>query len=315
MLRRQFLIGSTVLAMHSKSLSRPLSRIESIDTHAHIFKRDLPVASDSRYLVNYDASLSAYLEMLDTAGMAKGVLIQPSFLGRDNSYLLDAVERNLDRLRGVVMLSPETPFEDMQAMSRKGVVGIRLNLIGKSDPDFTNSGLFQHLKNVAKLGWQVEIQVEASRLPRILPPLVGLDLDIVLDHFGRPNSDDGTADPGFQYFLGLGRTGKLWVKMSGWYRLAPGERGLAIARSAAEILLDRLGPEQLLFGSDWPHTQFETVATPDAAKSEFYKWVPNEMDRRVILSDTPRRLFGFDYLPAGKETLINKGELMPSINR
>nr|CUV26796.1 protein of unknown function [Ralstonia solanacearum] len=41
---------------------------------------------------SYDATLPAYLAQLDAHGLSHGVLIQPSFLGVDNSYLLAALE-------------------------------------------------------------------------------------------------------------------------------------------------------------------------------------------------------------------------------
>ncbi|MEM5300204.1 hypothetical protein VSR82_39225 [Burkholderia sp. JPY481] len=39
---------------------------------------------------DYDATLDAYLAQLDTHGVSHGVLVQPSFLGTDCSYMLDA---------------------------------------------------------------------------------------------------------------------------------------------------------------------------------------------------------------------------------
>src|SRR5258706_14032175 len=54
----------------------------SVDTHAHVFERGLPMPDARRYAPDEDALLGTYLHHLDTHGMAHGVLVQPSFLGR-----------------------------------------------------------------------------------------------------------------------------------------------------------------------------------------------------------------------------------------
>ena len=56
------------------------------DTHAHVFGPSdrFPYAEDRSYTPP-DAPLEKYLGMLDTLGFARGVLVQGSAHGRDNS--------------------------------------------------------------------------------------------------------------------------------------------------------------------------------------------------------------------------------------
>ncbi len=76
------------------STSAALStRALRIDTHAHVFARGLPMADVRRYTPAYDVTVEEYLARLDAHGMSHGVLVQPSFLGSDNSYLLQAIAR------------------------------------------------------------------------------------------------------------------------------------------------------------------------------------------------------------------------------
>jgi hypothetical protein len=72
------------------------------DTHAHVFgpAARFPYAEDRSYTPP-DAPLEKYLGMLDTIGFARGVLVQGSAHGRDNSAMLDALTQRPDRLRGV----------------------------------------------------------------------------------------------------------------------------------------------------------------------------------------------------------------------
>lgn len=276
-----------------------------IDTHAHCFLRDLPLAPVRRYAPAYDAALETYLAKLDQAGLSHGVLIQPSFLGTDNSYLLASLRRAGGRLRGVVMLSPDTEANEIRALDAVGVVGVRLNLIGLDSPDLSTARWRRHLRLLADLGWQVEIQSEARRLPALLPSLLNLGLTVVVDHFARPDAAAGVDDPGFRGLLALARRGNVWIKLSGAYRL--GGAGQAMARQAAPLLLDAFGPDRLLWGSDWPHTQFEAQERGDMGLGQLAQWVADPAVQAGILGDNAARLFRFQQDKS--QMLRNEGGL------
>jgi predicted TIM-barrel fold metal-dependent hydrolase len=74
------------------------------DTHAHVFGPAAQFAyADDRSYTPPDAPLAKYLAMLDAIGFDRGVLVQGSAHGRDNSAMLDALARQPDRLRGVAV--------------------------------------------------------------------------------------------------------------------------------------------------------------------------------------------------------------------
>jgi predicted TIM-barrel fold metal-dependent hydrolase len=292
---RDMLVGGLVL-----TLPRPdravagTSSTVSVDTHAHVFTRSLTLAGERRYAPDYDASIIDYLAMLDRNGMSNGVLIQPSFLGTDNSYMVSALRQERKRLRGIAVLAPETEIGTMRDLAEAGVVGLRLNLIGRPDPTFSNPVWQSHLARVKDLGWQIEVQAEARRLAGLLPPLIKAGIPVVVDHFGRIDPALGVADPGFGQLLGFGAGGRVWVKLSGAYRNGSGAAGQQTAREAAARLREAFGAQRLLWGSDWPHTQFETKASPTEARRDLDAWVPDAAERRIILADTPIQLFRFD---------------------
>src|SRR5471032_558554 len=121
--------------MRSMSDSQPHSPIHlpilGVDSHAHVFSRDLQRVSTSRYSPGYDATLDSYLTHLREQGLSHGVLVQPSFLGTDNQYLLAALQQAPGQLRGVVVVDPGISRQALQQMAALGVVGIRLNLMGQ----------------------------------------------------------------------------------------------------------------------------------------------------------------------------------------
>jgi len=266
---------------------------EGVDSHAHIFRRGLPLADARRYAPDYDATPEDYIRVLDSHGIAHGVLVQPSFLGTDNSYIEAALTRYPSRFRGIAVVRPDVSAAELGRLDGLGVVGVRLNLIGAPDPQFDVEPWPEFIRQVAKLNWQIEIQAEARRWPSLLPALLKSGVNVVADHFGRPDPKLGVADPGFRYLLEAGRTRKLWVKLSGSYRNGDAESAPHLAKSAALLLRESIGVERLMWGSDWPHTQFEAATSYDRMYTNLTDWLPDAADRQAVMADTPAALFRF----------------------
>ncbi|MGN5354277.1 amidohydrolase family protein [Ralstonia sp. L16] len=292
------MLGSSALAGCASTGNSDISRggparITAIDTHAHVFERGLPLAGARRYAPTYDAPLSAYLAQLDAHGVSHGVLIQPSFLGVDNSYLLAALKQAPQRLRGVAVIDPAAPETLLTQMNAEGIVGIRLNLIGAADPQLKSPVWQAALARLHTLGWHVELHVDARRLPALLQPLLEAQVNVVVDHFGRPDPALGVDDPGFAALLAAGRSRRVWVKISGAYRNGANGRGEAIAQAAMPRLKEALGLDRLVWGSDWPHTQFESQINYDKMWAFAGVLLPSAADRKQVLVDTPAQLFRF----------------------
>lgn len=266
---------------------------KSVDTHAHVFHRGLALAATRRHSPDHDATPADYLALLDAHGLGHGVLVQPSFLGSDNSHLVEALRAAPARLRGVAVVAPGVPAEHLLALAEAGAVGIRLNLIGLPVPDLRLPGWRTLLARVNALGWHVEVHLPAARLPDILPALLAAQCRVVVDHFGRPDPALGVADPGFQYLLRQADSGRVWVKLSAPYRNWPASACTTSGRIAARQLLDAYTAARLMWGSDWPHTEHRHLASYSAAVRWLDAWIDDPVQRRMVLADTPLRLFRF----------------------
>ena len=153
------------------------------------------------------------------------------------------------------------------------MVGIRLDLLGQPNPDFVSPSWQQFLGHLVTQRWQVELLVEARRLPAVIPPLLRAGVTrAVVDQFGRPDSKLGIDDPGFRFLLSSSNAGCVWVKLSGACRNGN------TADMAARSLLGAFGPTHLVWGSDWPHSQFETVPSLETARKALDIWVPDLND-------------------------------------
>jgi predicted TIM-barrel fold metal-dependent hydrolase len=220
-----------------------------IDTHAHVFLRGLPAVPTARYVPDYDAPLSAYLAFLDKIGAEKGVLVQPSFLGSDNSFLLAALAAAEGRLAGVAVVEKRITPEAAEALAAAGIRGLRYNLVGRSLEVLASADARAMLAIAAPLGWHVELHADAPDLAAALPFLRGFDGVIVIDHFGRPGPGDAAL------VTGWAADPRVHMKLSAPYRVGhPDIRGLA------GRIVEAYGADRLMWGSDWPWTQHEAVA-------------------------------------------------------
>ncbi len=262
-----------------------------VDAHTHAFVRGLKTTIDARYVPTYDASWQTLLALAEKNGLGHAVLLQPSFLGFDNSYLFEALRTEPGRFRGVPWVSPsiEVTAGDWENLAQIGVRGLRFPIYGLPAPQW--AAYHDMLGEALKRDWPIHLYVESQRLPEILPILLDGGHKVVIPHYGMFDRTLGPMrDPGFKALLDSARTERVWVVMCGAYRVGP-ER----ARAATPMLLDAFGPARLMWGSDWPHTDtnLDRVKTYPLTLKWFDEWVPDETVRRTILRDTPSKLYGF----------------------
>jgi predicted TIM-barrel fold metal-dependent hydrolase len=68
---------------------------------------------------------------------------------------------------------------------------------------------------------------------------------------------------------------------------------LAAAVSAWPALVREFGVDRLVWGTDWPHTQFEDVQNARLTRDQLESFVDQPDQLRAVLVDTPASLFQF----------------------
>lgn len=263
--------------------------LTGVDTHAHIFQHNLKLAGNRRYSPDYDATIEQYLAHLDHCDLSHGVLVQPSFLGTDNSHMVSALRRFPQRLRGTAVVERDVDDETLDELAEAGVVGIRLNLIGQPLEDYRSAAWQTLFAKVARRGWSVEIQRGMEDLDAILPQILAAGVAVVIDHFGLPSGEIDPINSHHRGLLSLLSSEEIWVKLSATYR---SRSSPAQALRSIDRLRDAYGhSERMLWGSDWPHTRFEDQADYGNQFSMMQTLLPDADERRQVLVDNPARLF------------------------
>lgn len=269
------------------------------DCHCHVFgpAARFPYAEPRSYTPD-DAPFEAYMAHLDRLGCERGVLVQPSAYGRDNTAMLDALSAAPERLRGIAVGGAELTPATLKQWHANGVRGLRANEFRRDGKPYYQNGV--GLKDIeplygamADLGWHLQLWIDTRDLPDLLPALARVPIPVVVDHMGRMEHRHGTGHPGFQALVrGVGE-GRLWSKVSGTYRLGASAPDYLEAKPFHDALL-AANPANLVWGSDWPHPRPEGPV-PDAKHllDLFCAWTPKLADRQAILSDNPARLYGF----------------------
>jgi len=280
----------------------------SCDCHTHVFG---PAArfpySPARTYTPGDASIEDLLALHALLGIDRVVIVHPSPYLADNSCSVDALQRLGARARGVAVIDDATPDEALRDLHAAGMRGVRLNLetFGNPDPDVAWARMEATARRIAPLGWHVQVYTSLALIAAISDRVAGLPVPLVIDHFGRAMAADGVRQPGFDRMLALLETGRVYVKLSGAYRVSS-QPGYGDVAPMARALI-AANPDRLVWGTDWPHPgggagrradsdaiePFQAI-DDGAALDRLAGWAGDADTLRRILVDNPGRLYGFE---------------------
>ena len=285
-------VDAPVCAPPQAPLRRPHVALPagSCDTHVHVIGPASAYPLDAQR--NYTpvlCTLAMYRAVMASCGIARAVLVQPSVYGTDNRQLFDALREGGAAFRGVVVPRADTSDAELDAMHMLGVRGIRLNLVNPQVVAL--DAVLVLCDRIHERGWHLQVQVRWSSAAESM--LAGIAartrLPLVIDHMGRPPTLQAP-----RALLDLLASGRGWVKLSAPYRLGA-------AGEVAELLpmvhaLVAANPDQVLWASDWPHTElFAPTTTPhDADLLDLLAvWLPSGDLRQRVCVANPARLYGF----------------------
>ena len=263
------------------------------DCHAHVFgpQARYPLLPATHF-VPHVCVWQDYREMLRSIGCQRAVLVQPSVYGTDNTAIEEALAQSDIEMRAVAVVSPDIADGELERLHGLGFRGIRINTAswtqGLKLADAQSLAL-----RIRHLGWHLQFYANFREQPEVEEILAALPVPIVIDHFGRILTSEGTAAPAFQSVLRLLRRDHCHAKLIGPYFISdqfPAYRDIApFARAMVEA-----APDRVLWGTDWPHASAREKMQDDGDLADMLlEWVPDEKARHKVLVGNPARLYGF----------------------
>lgn len=265
----------------------------AVDAHCHVFGpgEQFPYSPKRKY-TPCDASKHQLFVLRDHLGFSRNVIVQASCHGTDNAALIDALEYAGELARGVAVVSPDITEQELQKMHDAGVRAVRFNFV-KRLVDATPKEVFLGIaEKIKPLGWHIVVYFEAQDFDDIAPFLVELDTQIVIDHMGRPDVALGVDHPNFQKFVKLlADNPQIWTKVSCPERLTQTPPDYSDVVPFAKLLVETF-PNQVLWGTDWPHPNMKSHMPDDGHLVDVIPQIaPTPELQQALLIDNPMKLY------------------------
>jgi predicted TIM-barrel fold metal-dependent hydrolase len=276
----------------------------AIDVHNHIVgpMAKYPMAPTRTYTPP-EASVAQLRALRTQLGVARNVIVQPSFYGFDNSQLVDALAELGTSARGIAVVPQNVSDAELQRLAKAGVTGVRLNLAtaGISDPKVATDAINGFAPRFVPLGWHIQINTGLPVVQAIAPTVAHLQVPVVFDHMANLDAAKGVNQPGFGTFVELVKSPNVYVKLSAPYNLSKRPDWADVVPIAKALIAT--APNRMLWGTNWPHpgnargdikeiTPYQVVDNPKLLTA-FAQWCPDSAMRKMILVDTPQRLYRF----------------------
>jgi len=317
--RRDLLLASVAAGVTMQNrvafakASQPTTKVDfeipphACDCHTHIHLPEKYPFFAGRVYTPEPASPEEMAALHKALGIERVVIVTPSVYGTDNRATLEGMKFRSGTARGVAVIDDKTSESDLDEMGKAGIKGIRVNLAtsGVNDPSIGRKRLEAAIDRVKGRGWHVQCYTNLALLTNIKDVLASAPVPIVFDHFGGADAALGLEQPGWAELVEAVKSGKVYVKISGAYRLSNKAPDYPDAVPFAKALI-AANADRLVWGSDWPHP--DSVTPPGKKPTDLTPllqigdarvlnqlpvWAPDAATRKKILVDNPARLYGF----------------------
>ena len=307
--RRDFgaIAGAALAASALPRASRAASALPemppgAVDCHNHVMGSlaKYPYTAERAYTPP-EANVAQLKALRTQVHTARNVLVTPSVYGNDNRCMVDALAELQGTARGIAVLPLDVSDAELIRLDAAGVRGIRIAM-GRYDPKAAAAALNAFAPRFAPLGWNIEVVGNLDAWTPMFPAMADLKVPVVLDHFAGANGGAGVQQDGFAKLLDLLKSGNAYVKLSAPYNRSKTKDWSDMLPLAHALVAAR--PDRMLWGTNWPHpdqipgrplseiTPYHQIDNPNLIRV-LSEWVPDAATRKMILVDTPQRLYRF----------------------
>lgn len=262
------------------------------DCHMHFYDcRASPEPQLVRSFSMPKADAKTYRQMMDRIGISRFVAVQSVAYGFDNSVMMEALANFGESGRAIVVLPKETSRREYRDYDAKGVRGVRAFL--QDDRVFEWADLPSIAKQIADLGWHIQLQFDGGIMPDVQELIASLPCDVVIDHIGKYLEPVKPESLAFESLLRLIDTERVWVKLSAPYESSKtGPPHYADIAPLAKSLVDH-APHRMLWGTNFPHPGRNNPPDEAALLELQMQWVGDASTCDQILRVNPENLYRF----------------------
>ena len=265
--RRQFMQSAAVsgcLLSSAQTKSEALandSESEWIDAHVHVWTPDTkkyPLSENSKVAKIFPASFTPdeLFVHCKPQGVTRAVLIQMSFYGYDNLYMLDCMEKYPGVFSGVAIINEnkQAVTRTMKVWREKGIRGFRLYADRDKASQWRDSdGMNEMWSYAADSGQSMCLLADPDALPIVNAMCEKYSKTrVVIDHFARIGIT-GLIDPNaLNNLCRLSKYENVFVKISAFYALGKKQSPYNDLGPMIQRLVGEFGAKRLMWASDCP---------------------------------------------------------------
>lgn len=234
--------------------------MDRIDAHMHVWqlaRGDYDWLTPDLGQIYRDFAIDDVWDAAEACGIGRTILVQAAASAAETDYLL-SIARSDPRVAGVVgwlAMDSDTAVKEIErrAADRK-LLGLRPMIGDIADPSWIlRDEVEPALRAMASTG----LVFDAHARPDLISVMETLarrhpDLQIVLNHGGKPPIDSGKLDTWRQDLSSLAQCGNVACKLSGLLTEAGPACGDDTIGAVVETMGACFGAERLIWGSDWP---------------------------------------------------------------
>ena len=236
-----------------------------VDSHVHVWTDDFAKYPLAKGFTINDMNPPRFLpaEILQlgkSSDVNRVVLVQMSYYGFDNSFMLDTIRKWPKTFRGIAVVdsNEKAPDEIMRDLAKHGVRGFRIYPQEVSNPTtFNGEGVETMFRCAAAEGLAICLLVNLDALPAVDRQCQRFpDTPVVIDHLARIGMGGIIHESDVAALCALSRHPHVKVKVSAFYALGKAKPPHLDLAPFIKRVFEAFGARRLMWGSDCP---FQTV--------------------------------------------------------
>jgi predicted TIM-barrel fold metal-dependent hydrolase len=234
-----------------------------IDAHVHVWTSDTahyPLAPGFKKenMVPRSFTPEELFKHTKPAGVDRINLIQMSFYGFDNSYMLDMMKLHEGVFSGTAVIDPlaKEPERQMADLAKRGVRAFRIHpKLSKQPPDkwLRPDGYGKMFAAGARNNLAMCCLIDPDGLPELDRMCSEYkDTPVILDHLARIGSDGTIREKDVDALCAMAKHKKVMVKVGAFYALGKKKAPHDDLAPLIEKVVKAFGPERCMWESDCP---------------------------------------------------------------